>query len=194
MKRWGILAVVAALGAGFFFASDRAPKPDERTQRETKVRPRTPGGRAFWEKAEVPDAERPPVSELVLVDSVPTKDFPAKIDRLSQSGETDLLNFTLAAWFGENPVAVRDWLATRDSLEPYQPALSMIATKICGAGDPETALAWANLLSPGPERDRLLFDIYALAARENRLPEDRLKSAPLPPERIDLLLGGAAGD
>ena len=70
----------------------------------------------------------------------------------------------------------------------------MIAGKIAEAGDPAHALEWAALLTPGPEQEQSVFDIYALAARSRRFSEAELRAAPLPPARVDELLSGAAGD
>jgi hypothetical protein len=154
----------------------------------TQARPRIPSKDVpFWNSAIVPEPKnfREPSSVDLLQSKLPLVNHPSDVAAL---------NFALAAWFDADPAAARDWLARLDSLDLYQPALTMIVGKIAQAGDLAHALAWAALLTPGPEQEQSLFDIYALAARNHRFSEAELRAAPLPPARIDELLSGAAGD
>lgn len=163
----------------------------------TKARTRIPSTDApFWNSAVVPEPKnfREPTAVIEPQTKPPQVDHPREVARLQRSGDVAALNFALAAWFDANAVAARDWLAAQENLNSYQPALTMIAGKIADAGDPAHALEWVALLTPGPEQEQSIFDIYALAARSHRFSETELRAAPLSPERIAELLSGAAGD
>ncbi|MES2437888.1 MAG: hypothetical protein V4584_02390 [Verrucomicrobiota bacterium] len=193
MKPAAILLALAALAAVFLIRS-----PDQETALPlTKSRLRLPSKDApFWRSAiaqEPLNFREPSAVEIEPSVSIPT-DHPAKVARLFRTGDLPALNFALADWFDADPVAARDWLAARESLDPYQPALIRITGQIAEAGDPEHALEWAALLETGPEREQVLFDVYAVAARNHQFTEAQLQAAPLPSSRVDALLSGAAGD
>ncbi len=192
------LSAVILIAFAAIFWPDRPEKAQKfPAAAATKARPRIPSkDAAFWNSAIVPEPEnfREPTATAFPQTQPSRVDHPSEVARLHRSGEVAALNFALAAWFDADPTAARDWLASQASLDPYQHALTQITGKIAEAGDPAHALEWAALLSPGPEQEQSLFDIYALAARNHRFTEAELRAAPLPPERIAELLSGAAGD
>lgn len=166
-------------------------------QAATKSRVReSPPTSAFWNSAVVPEPEafREPSAAVVATSGLLPIDHRKEITRLIKEGNEDGLNCAVAAWFEADPVSVSDWLGQQESLGALQPAVGMIAGKIARDGDPSSGLEWAKLLQQGPERDQVFFDIYALAARGWRFSEAELRAAPLPPEKLELLLSGAAGD
>jgi hypothetical protein len=97
-------------------------------------------------------------------------------------------------WFAQDPLSVRDWVGSQKSLKSLQPALVQIANDVTDAGSPAEALKWAELMESGPERDQLMFKIYATGWRYRSLSENEIRAAPFPPERIEFLLSGAADD
>lgn len=166
-------------------------------QATTKSRVReAPSGSAFWNSAVVsePEAFREPSAAVVATPGLLPIDHREEVIRRIKEGDEDRLNHAVAAWFEADPVSVSEWLGQQESLEALQPAVGMIAGKLARDGDPSAGLEWAKLLQQGPERDRVFFDIYALAARGWRFSEEELRAAPLPPEKLELLLSGAAGD
>jgi hypothetical protein len=191
-----LLASCAMIAA--FLALRPAGHPEQEAAPQLTRNPRSSSRPVpFWHSAVVPEprTSRLPLPEVVAGNPEASRvDHPAEVARLFNTGETDALNFALAAWFDADPAAARDWLGAREMLEPFQTALGMIAGKIAGDGDPSRALEWAALLPPGPEQEQALFDIYVIAARAHQFTEAELKSAPLPPERIRELLSGAPGD
>ncbi|PAW70407.1 MAG: hypothetical protein B9S35_15210 [Opitutia bacterium Tous-C5TDCM] len=198
MKPAAILIVLVIVLAAVFW-----PEGTEKNQgiplaiATTKSRTRIPSKDApFWNSAIVPEPPvfREPTTAPLPQAKLPQVDHPREVARLQHSGDVAALNFALAAWFTADAAATRDWLAAQENLNSYQPALTMIAGKIAEAGDPAHALEWAALLTPGPEQEQSVFDIYALAARSRRFSEAELRAAPLPPARVDELLSGAAGD
>ncbi|NJM37809.1 MAG: hypothetical protein HC845_08125 [Akkermansiaceae bacterium] len=151
---------------------------------------------SFWETAITPEPEnfRQPTSIILPQTQISPTDLPQEISRLQKSGDFQALNSTLAAWFEADPAAASDWLAQQGNFDSYQPALTQIVGKIATDGDPTHALEWSALLTPGPQQEQSLFDIYSIAARKHYFTEAQLRTAPLPPERIDELLSGGAGD
>lgn len=128
------------------------------------------------------------------IQTPPSSDPATEVIRLAAAGDFKKLNFAFATWFDRDPIHARDWLALQTSMDDLQPAIAMVAGKIAQDGDPANGLEWAKLLHPSPQQEQTIFDIYALAARQNQFTQEQLKSAPLPPARIAELLGGAAGD
>lgn len=198
MKLKGILAILFVAIAAFFATRSAVEEKKESVAPiSNRDRSRVPSRDApFWSSAVVtePKVFREPSSVRISQSNIPPVDHPAEVARFLKSGAMTELNFALAAWFDADAVAARDWLADQESLDSYQPALTMIVGKIATAGDPAHALEWAALLTPGPEQEQSLFDIYAFAARNHRFSEAELRAAPLPAARIDELLSGAAGD
>lgn len=121
-------------------------------------------------------------------------DHPGELTRLITEGDFAGMNHATAAWYDADPTAAGEWLEQQESLDAFHPAVRMIAGKLAGDGDLRLGLEWADLLPPGPEREQLLFDIYAMAARGGRFTKAELRTAPLPPGKRELLLGGAPGD
>lgn len=179
-----------------FFAArpkaDRLSSPPIAGKAQRKLPPMSS---AFWKSAIVPESDefRSPTGVANPARPKPV-DYAAEVPSFVTSGNAAKLNIVLPAWFDVDPVAARDWLAAQKSFALLQPALSRIAGQIAEAGDPEHALEWAKLLEAGPAQEHTLFDIYALAARFSQFSEDLLRAAPLPPERVNDLLSGAAGD
>lgn len=197
MKLTVILAISCAALIAIFWPDQPEKAQEISHATATKARSRIPSKEApFWNSAVVPEPKdyREPSATIPSQTTLPQVDHPREVARLQHSGEVAALNFALATWFDADAVAARDWLAAQENLNSYQPALTMIAGKIAEAGDPAHALEWAALLTPGPEQEQSLFDIYALAARSRRFSEAELRAAPLPPARVDELLSGAAGD
>ncbi len=188
-----LLIVIAA-----FFATRSADQTGESTApTSTRVRSRLPSKDApFWQSAVVNESAvfREPREIKISQPDLPPVDYPSEVARLLKTGETEALNFALAAWFDVDPIAARDWLAEQESLDAYQFALTMIVGRIAAAGDPAHALEWAALLPLGPGQEQAVFDAYAVAARDQLFTQAQLASAPLSQERIAELLSGAAGD
>lgn len=162
---------------------------------KSKVRTGREEGR-FWEAAVAPEpAEfREPSAAVISLPPSSPENHRAEVTRLIQEGNEDGLNRAVAVWFEAEPDSVSEWLGQQQSFDALQTALGMIAGKLARDGDLSSGLEWAKLLQQGPERDQVFFDIYALAARGWRFSEAELRAAPLPPEKVELLLSGAAGD
>lgn len=192
-----IAAILLTLAAIVATVSVMRPPDQQSAPPTTKFRQRLPPKNTpFWRAAVAPDPvdfREPSAVKIEQYDSTPT-DHPAKVAALLKTNDLPALNSALADWFDTDPVAARDWLAERESLAPYQPALIRITGQIAQAGDPAHALEWAALLVDSPEREQALFDVYAAAARNHQFTEAQLRAAPLPISRLNELLGGAAGD
>ncbi|RYD22699.1 MAG: hypothetical protein EOP88_07110 [Verrucomicrobiaceae bacterium] len=162
---------------------------------KSRLRERS-GAPAFWNSAVAPEpaAFREPSAAVAASPPSAPVDHREEVTRLIKEGDTEGMNREVAAWFEAEPESVSEWLGQQESLEVLQPAIGMIAGKLARDGDPSSGLEWAKLLQQGPERDQVFFDIYALAARGWRFGEEELRAAPLPPEKLELLLSGAAGD
>lgn len=119
---------------------------------------------------------------------------PERINHCISTGDAVEMQIIVSRWFEDDPVAVRDWLETQQSLKPLQPALIQIAKDVSAAGHPADALKWAELMESGPDRDQTLLEIYASGRRYGSLPEEVIRSAPFPREKIDALLSGAVDD
>lgn len=190
--------LLASLSVAAAVVLTRAADPEELTipplmkPRERSV----PEDRAFWNAAVIPEPVnfREPSAAKIAALVIPPVDHRGEVVRLIAEGDEKTLNEEVAAWFEEDPVSVSDWLDQQESLEALEPAVGMIAGKLARDGDPTLGLEWAKLLQPGPKQEELFFDIYALAARGWRFSEAELRAAPLPPEKLELLLSGAAGD
>jgi|GEM_PF-5528735 len=118
----------------------------------------------------------------------------AQIARCKAAGNFIGMQTTVRDWFAKDPLAVREWVASQKSLKYLQPALVQIANDVTDAGSPADALKWAELMESGPERDQLMFKIYATGWRYHLFSEEEIRAAPYPPERIEFLLSGAADD
>jgi hypothetical protein len=194
-----LTGVIAAVAVGAIFwtvKSGREPRVSA-VAMVKKARLRLPAKDApFWNSAQVAesgDFREPSAAKIFQAEVLPVN-HATEVARLVKTGETKELNFALAAWFDVDASAARDWLAGQESLDSYQPALTMIVVNIACAGDPAHALEWAALLKPGPEQEQLVFDTYVIAARDHLFTKEELESAPLSEERVAELLGGAAGD
>ncbi len=195
MKLKTILAICSVAIAAFFATRPAVDKRESTAPTSTRARSRVRSKAAlFWSSAVVaePADFREPRAVKITQSKFPRVDHVSEVARFFKSGEIKELNFALAAWFDADAVAARDWLAEQESLELYQPALTMIVGKIAAAGDPAHALEWSALLKPGLEQ--AVFDVYVVAARGRFFTQAELAAAPLPAERIAELLGGAAGD
>lgn len=199
MKIAAIIVLFIALTAIFWpdwtEKGEEIPQPIAASKARTRI-PSKDKDAPFWNAAVVPEPTffREPSATIPSQTKLPQVDHPREVARLHNSGDVAALNFALSAWFNADAAAARDWLAAQENLDSYQPALNMIVAQIAAAGDPAHALEWAAILTPGPEQEQSVFDIYALAARSHRFTEAELRAAPLPPARIDELLSGAAGD
>jgi hypothetical protein len=173
---------VLASAAAFVFLSLRAtpPAPDHPA-----------ANRRFTSRPEHPSTAQARASRESLPAAM---DPPTKITRYIAAGDVVGLQTVVSKWFAADPVAVRDWLESQQSLKSLQPALVQIAKDISAAGSPADALKWAELLENGPDRDQTLFEIYATGRRYRSLSEDQIRAAPFPPGRIEDLLSGAADD
>lgn len=118
----------------------------------------------------------------------------AQIARYKAAGNFFGMQTVVRDWFAEDPLAVRDWVGAQKSLKHLQPALIQIANDVAYSGSPVDALKWTELMECGPERDELVFKIYAVGHRHHSLSEEEIRAAPYPPERIEFLLSGAADD
>lgn len=204
MKRYPMLLVAAALVIVIVvMGRENEPAGEEIASppASTRSRVRLPSSSTpFWESARAARSGdfRAPVAvdpaALGIPSQLPPVDHPEHVAALHAAGNLQDLQAALAAWFRADPSAARDWLASLESFEIVQPALSMIAGHIAQQGDSAHALEWAALLNSGAEKEQVFFDIYALAARSHHFTEAELRNAPLPPEQIEELLSGAAGD
>ncbi len=197
MKICIVLAIAAVILAAFFPMRPIDEKLASAAPASARSKSRVPTMDApFWHSAIAPEsaAFREPSAVVMPPVTPPPVDHPSVVAKHFKTADVKALNFALAAWFDADPTAARDWLAERESLEPYQTALAMIVGKIACAGDPTHALEWATLLEPGPEQEQAVFDAYVLAARSQLFTHAQLAAAPLPEDRIAELLGGAAGD
>jgi len=194
MKYSFILAIACAFIAAFFALRSPPPvlaKPETASHKRPRPVPDPP----FWEQAVIPEpASTRPIMREPQIQSHPSPDPATEVIRLAAAGDFKELNFAFATWFDRDPIHARDWLALQTSMDDLQPAIAMVAGKIAQDGDPANGLEWAKLLHPSPQQEQTIFDIYALAARQNQFPPEQLKTAPLPASRIEELLSGAAGD
>lgn len=196
MKFTIALLVISTAFAVFFAARSANPSAVSPRPAITKASRHVPtSDLPFWNAAVVAESEnfREPTAVLPTADIVAV-DHAAEVERLLESGDEQSLNFAIAVWFDCDPLAAREWLARCESLERCQTAMAMIATKAAQDGNPDGALDWIQLLQPGPQRDQALFDVYAFALRYRHFSEEQIRAAPLPEDRIAILLNGAAGD
>lgn len=196
MKSPVLLIALAGLVAAVGFLRPEA-RDHQTIQPEQRVKSRTrPVDLPFWKNAVVPEPHefRYPFAVANSSPAPPPVDYPENVARIAAAGDPFLLNQAVADWFEADPAAARDWLATRSSLDDFEPALIRIAGHIARSGDGAQALDWTAILPDGPEKNQLLFDIYSFAARSHQFTADQLRAAPLEPDQVARLLGGAADD
>ncbi|HVJ45284.1 MAG TPA: hypothetical protein VM511_02790 [Luteolibacter sp.] len=170
---WCIAGIAIFAATGFVVY----PKPETSSPEKSPARSREHAKR----KPVIPTARAAP-------------DHLRNANRLFAGKEWKLLNDAVEAWFEADPAAAREWIASIENLEPLEPAIARISAAIGRTGEAALALQWVELLQPGPEKDRSLHDIYALAARNRQLTDEQLRAAPLPPEEIERLLSRTADD
>lgn len=202
MKASGIISVVlmaACLGWMICFCPEILESGKTSRVAEMKVKRRqSADAAAFWTFAVVPEplAFRSPASMEIMVAElpVPPVDHAALITRLLQGGDERALNEGIAEWYEVDSSAARDWLASQEDLDRFEPAIHRIALYLSRSGSAAYAMEWVKLLPEGAERDRTIFDIYAFAARSHQFSGEELRGAPLPQDQIAKLLSGVADD
>jgi hypothetical protein len=154
----------------------------------------------FWESAIVPDpGEHIPAPTIrpedlgIVVPAVPIPPTETLTKAIAEN-DLPLIQSAALAWFQQDPASARDWLASQQDLENLQPAISSIANHIADHGEINAAMVWANIITEPTLRESTLFDIQALALRNNRITPEQIITDGLSPERVAELRSGAAGD
>jgi hypothetical protein len=194
MKAIPVVMILALVVGGFAILRRNtipaSPPPASRPQRSS------PRELSFWKSAIIaePPAFRPPTAVSQPPAATTSFDHRHRVAELLTAGNLPALNLAVSEWFAADPAAARDWISVQPSLDSLQTAIVLISGRIAQDGDPALALEWADQVTAPGERDQVLFDIYASAARSGQFSRDQLRAAPLPPERLERLLSGAADD
>ncbi len=175
------LSVIAILAITTWFISEKPNPPQEKPKpyQSTKLQrptqnpiPRTPQ----------PRQQRPP--------SDPATEIITALD----ANDLTAVQVSAYAWFEQDPVAARNWLATQPTLEDLQPAIAFITASISAQGDMPTALKWSELISEKSLHDRTLFGIYVDALHRHEITPEEIPENILDPDHMAELRSGAAGD
>jgi hypothetical protein len=206
MKRTAIALAIGPLAALFIFSQkSKTPTPSEEQAditAPTKKSVRQSSGReeSFWDQAIVPDPGKEVPLNVIRPEElgvVPPSNaqHPSLLLNLAIS-ENNLpaIQATVLSWFGQDPTATRDWLATQTTFDDLQPAISYIVSSIAEKGDLQTAVEWSALISDQTLHDDTLFQIHALALRNGMITPSEIKIDLIPADRHEELLSGAAGD
>ncbi len=206
MKRTAIALAICLLAAFFIFSqksktptsseeqADRTA-PTKKSVRQTSAREEN-----FWDQAIVPDPGRDVPLNVIRPEDlgvVPPSNAQHPSLLLNQAiSENNLpaIQSAVLFWFGQDPTAARDWLATQTTLDDLQPAISYIVSSIAEKGDLKTAIEWSALISDQTLHDDTLFNIHALALRNGLITPSEIKIDLIPAHRREELLSGAAGD
>lgn len=207
MKRahWHFLLIgvflAVLLGVIFVTKDSMDPPHPSDLSSPAKTTHRAPRGEtAFWESAITPDpGEQIPIPTIRPEDlgiAAPTTPFDpvVSITKAVVENNQPAIQSAVLAWFEQEPVAAREWLASQPTLDDLQPAICYIANRISENGDVPNAIQWANILTDPTAKANTLFDIQALALRNRQITTAEIETEGLSEEHIRELLSGAAGD
>ncbi len=121
-------------------------------------------------------------------------DHPTRIREIIAAGKCNELQSATCAWFRDDPLAVREWLAGQQDLTPFSPAISAIALHLSESSDLENSLAWAESIPDEAIRNGTYHGILSLALRQDKVDIEQLDLTGLPEEIIADLRSGAPGD
>jgi len=192
--RYTIIALIALSLGLFLILKSEPPEPPKQADPSARAPRNRP---ADSPHANDPSAPPPrPIRPEDLGVKAPTGpiDHPARISRAISENNLPAIQTAVLSWFGQDPTAARDWLATQTTYDDLQPAIGYIVSDIAEKGDLKTAIEWSALLSDGTLRDDTLFNIHALALRNGIITPSEIPLDLIPADRHEDLLSGAAGD
>ncbi len=175
------LAVIAILATAAWFISENPNPPQEKPQPNQSTKLQRPTKNPVLETPQPRRQRRPSDPATRIITALHANDLTA-------------VQVSAYAWFEQDPVAARNWLATQPTLEDLQPAIAFITAAISSKGDMATALQWSDLISEKPLHEQILFGIYVDALHRHEITPDEIPENILAPEFMAELNSGAAGD